>query len=184
MEVAQRSTPEVKISVRTAHTPELLSGLLCGDVDLAVVDLPAQQRGIRTHALSAEPLIAAVPERLNVPKQPAVRLAELNRAPLVLLSQPIDPGRAVIEQALASSGARAFKIHDAASIPELLDEVALQSRFGLVRQSAMRFQRPGVIYKPLSEPVQLGTALAWRVDHRWSALFSFRDALIAFAGQS
>ncbi len=139
MERAQRSTPAITTSLHLAYTQQLMLGLQRGDVDLAVLDLPAQQRGIRTHALSTEPLIAAFPERLHSPKQPADRLAELNTLPLVLLSHAIDPGRGAIEQALSLAGTRAFKIHDVTSIPELLDEVVLHGRLGLMRQSATRF---------------------------------------------
>ena len=181
---AQRLTPAVSVSIRTAYTPELILALLHGDMDLAVVDLPAQERGIRNHPLAAEPLVAVLPERFDVSQQPTIPLAKLNTAPLVLVSGAIDPGRAVIDRVLSSAGSRAFKIHDAGNIPELLDEVALSGRFGLLRQSSTRFLRQGVVYKPLSEPIQLGSALAWRADHRWPNFISVRDAIIAFSQQA
>ncbi len=145
--------------------------------------MPTQARGIRFQPLAAESLVAVLPEKLTLSKQSAVQIAELHSAPLVLLSPDIDPGRAVIDQALSSVGARAFKIRDAASIPELLDEVAVHGRLGLLRQSATRFQRQGVVYKPLADSPQVGCALAWRADDRRTALGSLRDALIAFSRQ-
>jgi len=181
---AQRLTPAVSVSIRTAFTPELISALVRGDMDLAIVDLPAQERGIRIRPLATEPLVAVLPERFDVSKRRVIELAKLNTAPLVLLSGTIDPGRAVIDGMLFSSGSRPFKIHDAGSIPELLDEVALPGRFGLLRQSSTRFLRQGVVYKPLSEPIQLGSALAWRADHRWPSFVSVRDATIAFSQQA
>jgi hypothetical protein len=100
---------------------------------------------------------------------------------MVLLSESVDPGRVAIEQAINAVGARAFKIRNAESIPQLLDEVALHGRIGLLRQSATRLQRQGVQYRPLSDPISVGCALACRNEHRahWPALASFRDALIA-----
>jgi DNA-binding transcriptional LysR family regulator len=181
---AQRLTPAVSVSIRTAYTPELILALLRGDMDLAVVDLPAQERGIRNHPLAAEPLVAVLPERFDVSQQPTIPLAKLNTAPLVLLSGAIDPGRAEIDRVLSSAGSRAFKIHDVGSIPELLDEVALQGRCGLLRQSSTRFLRQGVVYKPLSEPIQLGSALAWRADNRWPSFIFVRDTIIAFSQQA
>jgi DNA-binding transcriptional LysR family regulator len=181
---AQRLTPAVSVSTRTAYTPELVSALLRGGMDLAVVDLPTQERGIRNHSLAAEPLVAVLPERFDVSKRPVIELGKLNTAPLVLLSGAIDPGRAVIDRVLSSAGSRAFKIHDAGSIPELLDEVALQGRRGLLRQSSTRFLRQGVVYKPLSEPIQLGSALAWRADNRWPSFIFVRDTIIAFSQQA
>ncbi len=184
VERAQRSTSVIPVAIHTAYTPELISELLRGDLDLAVVDMPAQARGIRLHPLSTEPLVAVLPEKLSLPKQSSIQLAELNTTPPVLLSSDIDPARAAIDRALSSAGARAFKIRDAANIPELLDEVAMHGRFGLLRQSSMRFQRQGVVYKPLADPIQVGCALAWRSDDRRPAVMSLRDTFIAFSRQS
>lgn len=183
MERAQRSTSAMAVAIHTAYTPELVSGLVRGDLDLAVVDMPAQARGVRFHPLAVEPLVVVLPEKLNSPKQSILQLAELNSAPLALLSPDIDPVRAVIDQALSSAGARAFKIRDAANIPDLLDEVAVHGRLGLLRQSATRFQRQGVVYKRLADSPQAGCVLAWRADDRRAALVLLRDALIAFSRQ-
>lgn len=138
---AKRAIADAQVAVSAMYTPELTLGLLRGEVDLAVVDLPLRERGIRFHSLTSEPLVIALPEQLDTPKQTVIRIAELNAAPLALLSQSVDPGRAVVDDAMAAAGARAFKVHDAGSIPELLDEVALNNRIGLLRQSATRFQR-------------------------------------------
>jgi hypothetical protein len=134
--------------------------------------------------LFSEPLISALPEKLFPSKQAVIDLAELLKSPLTLLAESSDPARTLIEQHLSSVGTRAFRIHDCASVHELLDCVALHGRAGLVRQSASRFQRQGVVYKSLIEPIQVGCALAWRIDDRRPALMSFRDALIAFSPQS
>jgi DNA-binding transcriptional LysR family regulator len=183
VERAQRSTSAVTVSLRTAYTPQLILGLLRGNVDLAVVDVPTRARCIRFHPLAAEPLVVALPEKVNLSKQSTVQFTELKSAPLVLLSHDIDPGRDTIDQALSSAGVRAFKVYDAASIPELLDEVAVHGRLGVLRQSAIRFQRQGVVYKSLAETIRLGYALAWRADDRRSALMSLRDSFIAFSRQ-
>ncbi|HVJ05633.1 MAG TPA: LysR family transcriptional regulator [Candidatus Saccharimonadales bacterium] len=53
----QRLTPAVSVSIPRAYTPELILALLRGDMDLAVVDLPAQERGTRNHPLATEPLV-------------------------------------------------------------------------------------------------------------------------------
>ena len=142
-----------------------------------------RERGVRFHSLTTEPLAVALPEQFDTPKHTAIRIAELNAAPLALLPQSVDPDRVVIDCAIADAGARAFKVHDAGSIPELLDEVALNNCIGLLRQSATRFQRQGVVYKSSPEPIALGCALAWRADHRWPVLTSFREALIVFSQQ-
>ena len=51
-----------------------------------------------------------------------MRLAQIICAPLVLLSESVDPSRTIVDDVLSSASARAFKVHEATSIPELLDE--------------------------------------------------------------
>lgn len=174
----QKSVAESNLTVHIAYTPELITDLARGDLDLAIVDLPFQQHGIRLFPLSDEPLVLVLPEAQK--NLSSLRMAELMTMPMVLLSESIDPGRAVMDRAIRSVGVRAFKIRNVESIPQLLDEVALHHRIGLLRQSATRFQRQGVVYKPLSDSIPIGCALAWRNERaHWPALASFRDALIA-----
>jgi DNA-binding transcriptional LysR family regulator len=179
IEQSARTVSGLSLSVRTASTLELMQELLRGNLDLAILDLPAQAKGVRTAPLFSEPLVAAVPEKLFSPKKTQIEWAEFLKLSLTLLTEAVDPARPVIEQHLASVGSRAFRIHDAGGIPELLDQVAIHHRVGLIRQSASRFQRQGVIYKPLSEPMTVGCALAWRCDYHGPAMASFRDALLA-----
>lgn len=102
---------------------------------------------------------------------------------MVLLSQAVDPARILIDQQIASAGSRAFRAHDVAAVPELLDQVSIHGRAGLLRQSATRFQRAGVVYKPLEETITVGCALAWRAENRSPAVISLRDLLLFHAGQ-
>jgi DNA-binding transcriptional LysR family regulator len=185
IEQARRAVSIVSILVHTANTPELIRDLLRGDLDLAFVDLPVRERGLRVQQLFSEPLTAVVPERFSSTfKLSAIQLADLRSAPIVLLSQTVDPARTVIDQALSSVGNRSFKIHDAGSVPELLDQVAMAGRIGLLRQSATRFQRHGVAFRSLADSVQVGCALAWRIRQLGPRLASFRDTLIHFFQQS
>ena len=181
IESATRNQSSLSPTVETAATPELLLALLRGDLDLAIVDLPARVRGIRFAPLLAEPLVAALPERLASTKRPTIELSELLKLPLVLLTEQVDPARTILEHHISSAGVRGFRIHDASSVPELLDQVAVRSYIGLIRQSAMRFQRQGVIYKPLAEPIQVGCALAWRVENRKPAVLALRDSILFHA---
>lgn len=181
IESATRKQSSLSPSIQTVTTPELLLGLLRGDLDLAIVDLPARVRGIRFSPLLAETLVAALPERLAFTKRPATELSELLTLPLVLLTEQVDPARTILENHISSAGVRGFRIHDASSVPELLDLVAVRNFIGLIRQSAMRFQRQGVVYKLLAEPIQVGCALAWRVENRRPAMLTLRDSILFHA---
>jgi DNA-binding transcriptional LysR family regulator len=169
------------LSIETATTSELLLALLRGDLDLAIVDLPARARGLRFSPLQAEPLVAALPERHTTSKQLAIELAELLKSPLALLTEQVDPARTVLTSHISAAGTRGFRIHDASSVPELLDLVATRDCIGLIRQSATRFQRQGMAYKPLLDPIQVGCALAWRAENRKPAMLALRDSMLFHA---
>lgn len=176
-----KSTPS--FITQTANIPELTLGLLRGDIDLAVVDLPAKARGLSLTSLFSETLVGVLSERLASPRRQTIRLSDLVRLPMVLLSPTVDPARTVMDEKLSSLGTRGFRVHNAGSVTELLDQVAIHRRSGLLRQSVMRFQRYGVVYKPLVEPITVGCALAWRTDNRSPTRVALRDLLLTFARQ-
>jgi DNA-binding transcriptional LysR family regulator len=184
IEQARKTIPVISIAVGTANTPELIRDLLRGDLDLAIVDLPVRERGLRVRLLFSEALVAVLSEKFSTSQQTTIQLSALRNMPMVLLSQTVDPARIVINQALSSAGNRAFKIHDARSVPDLFDQVAIANRVGLLRQSATRFQRQGVVCRSLAEPIQAGCAFAWRNGQRGSIIASFRDEFIHFFQQS
>jgi DNA-binding transcriptional LysR family regulator len=165
----------------SGHSRELRLRLLRGGLDLAVVDLPIRGSGISALPICTEPLIAWLPERHSLATRPMVRFFDLKREQFVLVSESVDPGSAVIRNAMQQAGIEASSIHSAPSLIELLDHVALRESIGLTRRSAGRLKRDGLISKPFHSSVQLKTAIAWRADNRNSAALSLRDAVIAFS---
>ncbi|WP_255550809.1 LysR substrate-binding domain-containing protein [Granulicella sp. dw_53] len=184
VEAAQRSAPQTTVECTTAYTSELLLGLLRGRLDLAIVDLPIRTRGINAFPLSSEPLIAVLPHHHSLAQRPMMRLFELKKEQLIIVSRQVDPGSVGAEAMLRKTGIESSSIKFAANLIELLDEVALHRSIGLMRSSACRLRREDVLYKPLADSVQLETAIAWRAQNRSSQLLSFRDALIAFGPRS
>jgi len=180
VEAARKSAEQVAVDCTTAYTSELLLALHRGRLDLAVVDLPIRSRGIALFPIQSDPLIAVLPQNHPLAQRPMIRLFELKKEQLTILSRQIDPGSVNIETMLRETGVEASSVAPTASLIELLDHVAVHRSIGLMRSSASRLRRDDVLYKPLADSVQLETALAWRVENRRSQLLSFRDALIAF----
>ena|ERR1700691_1667637 len=109
-----------------------------------------------------------------------VRLFELKKEQLTISARQIDPGSVAAEAMLWKTGIDVSSLVPAANLIELLDHVALHRSTDLMRSSAGRLRRDGVLYKPLADSIHLETAIAWRTENRSSQLLSFRDALIAF----
>jgi DNA-binding transcriptional LysR family regulator len=180
VETAQRSAERVAVEHVIAYTPELLVALHRGKLDLAIVDLSIRSRGIDLFPVLSEPLIAVLPQNHPLAQRPMIRLFELKRELLIILSRQIDPASVSVETMLLKAGIGASSIVPAANLTELLDHVPVRRSIGLMRSSAGRLRRDDVLYKLLADSVQLETALAWRAENRSSQLLSFRDALIAF----
>lgn len=180
METARKSTLEVHLESVTGYTPELLLSLYRGKLDLIVLDLPVRTRGIQLHPICSEPLIAILPQKHPLAQRPIVRLFEFKRERIVFIPRPIDPGSLLVEDMLRRAGMEASSFSSATSLIELLDHVALHRSVGLMRKSASRIRRDDVLYKPLSDSIQLETAMAWRRENRSSQMLSFRDGMITF----
>ncbi len=89
-----------------------------------------------------------------------IRLFELKKEHVAFVSPEVDPGSVAVETMLHTAGIEAASFLRADNVLELLDHVALHHSIGLMRRSAGRILREGVIYKPLSDSVQLETAVA------------------------
>jgi len=129
-------------------------------------------------------LIAVLPHNHPLAQRPMIRLFELKKEQITILSRQIDTGSVSVETMLRKTGIEASSILSAANLVELLDHVAVHRSIGLMRASAGRLRRDDVLYKPLADSVQLETAIAWRAENRSSQLLSFRDALITFGQRS
>ncbi len=184
VETTRKSAEQVAVEYITAYTSELLLALHRGRLDLAVVDLPIRSRGIALFPIQSESLIAVLPQNHLLAQRPMIRLFELKKEQLTIVSRQIDPGSANVEVMLLKAGIGASSIVSTANLIELLDHVALHRSIGLMRSSAGRIRRDDVLYKSLADSVQIETAIAWRAENRNSQLLSFRDALIAFGPRS
>jgi len=178
---AQNSAVASSTGVISGYSRELRVALLRGELDLAVIDLPVKAEGVSVVSLYAEPSITWLPEKHPLTVRPMVRLFDVKREHFVLLSERVDPGSVAVRTAMKHSGIEAGAIHSASSLIDLFDRVAMSKHIGLTRHSAGRLRREGIISRPLHNPLQLETALAWRSDNRSPSMISFRDALIAFS---
>jgi len=184
VETGRRSETQTAVDCVTGCTPELLLALHRGRLDLAVVDLPIKSRGIGLFPFHSESLTVVLPQNHPMAKRPVVRLFELKKEQFAIIAQQSDPGTVHVEALLRKAGIEASSVVPAVNLIDLLDHVALQSSIGLMRSSAGRLWREGIVCKPLTGSIQLETAIAWRTENRNSRMLSFRDALITFGQRS
>lgn len=180
VEAARKSTEQLTVESITACASELMLALHRGRLDIAVVDLPIKDPGIDLRTIYSETLIAVLPRQHPLAQRPMIRLLELKKEQLSIISRHIDSGSIAVEAMLRKAGVEVPSLLLSANLIDLLDGIPVHRSIGPLRSSAGRLRRDDVLYKPLADSVQLETAIAWRTDNRSSKLLSFRDALIAF----
>lgn len=184
IETSRRSEGQIALECITAYSPELVLALHRGELDVAVIDLPFKSRGLGVFPICSEPLLAVLPHHHPLKQRPMIRLFELKKENVAFVSAEVDPGLVQVEAVLRTTGIEASSFIRSANVLELLDDVSLHRSIGLIRKSTGRILRDGVIYKPLSDSIQLETAIAWRAENRSSRLLSFRDTLITLGQRS
>lgn len=89
--------PEVEVVIHEDTTAQLVKAVLAKEIDLALVSLPVEQRGLASVALFEEPLLAALPAGHALAKKRKLTLADLENESFILMKE----GHCLAGQALA-----------------------------------------------------------------------------------
>ncbi|WP_326837313.1 LysR family transcriptional regulator [Amycolatopsis rhabdoformis] len=119
-----RTHPSVHISLRGGGSDEFLAALAAGTMDVAVLGLPEPTpvRGVATHLLAHDRLVAVLSADHALADRPRLDLATL--APETFVDFPAGtPGRAPSDRAFEAAGVRRTVAFEAMSIDLMLDLV-------------------------------------------------------------
>lgn len=89
--------PEVEVEVHEDTTEQLARAVLAKEIDLALVSLPVERRGLEGVALFDEPLLIALSAGHALAKKRRLALADLEAEPFILMQE----GHCLAGQALA-----------------------------------------------------------------------------------
>ena len=89
--------PEVEVVVHEDTTEQLARAVLAKEIDLALVSLPVERRGLEGLALFDEPLLIALPAGHALTKKRRLALADLEAEPFILMQE----GHCLAGQALS-----------------------------------------------------------------------------------
>ena len=143
----QKKAPKMKLFLKEAKTEELLSLLLSGKIDAAIVSLPIDENVFETQTLFTEPFYVAVSEKHTLAKRKSIKLDKLNDYSLILLEE----GHCFRNQALdvcRSASAKESEIFTATSLETIRYFVATSNRVTLMPAMAKR-KNDGIRYLPL-----------------------------------
>ncbi|MBJ3777095.1 LysR family transcriptional regulator [Acuticoccus mangrovi] len=145
-----RRRPNVQLALREMSSPAQLVALAAGDIHLGFLRPPVPDDQFAIKLVHTDPFVVALPADHPRARQDAIRLAELNGAPLVIFESKEAPAfRDLILHVCRSAGFVPSMIQDAQQIMTMLCLVGSGMGIALVPRSARRLQIEGVVFRPL-----------------------------------
>ena len=162
--------PELDVSVVRTSWDDQVEMLHDGRVDISLVRLPVDRRGLTVLPLFDEARLVALPASHPLASRDTVTVADL--APLPLLQSPdaVPEWRDAQREFQRISAARqAIDPTPLHTVEEKLEHVAAERGIAVLPASTAQFySRPDVVYVPVSDLPPGSVALAWE-SHRSSA---------------
>jgi len=159
-----RALPKLQLMLHEYQTAPLIERVLQGELDLAILALPADTKGLITRSLFAEAFLVAMPERHRLTARKRLKPADLAGERLLLLEE----GHCLRDQALEGCARVGTEEHSfrATSLETLRQMVA--AGLGITLLPRLAAEGPfasarGLVVRPFSPPAPSRViGAAWR----------------------
>ena len=156
--------PDVEIRCHEMATPDQINALGKGEINIGFLRTPIPDDSIRVDLLLRESLVLALPEHHPAARKSRVRLQDFAAEPFILF--PRRQGPSAYDQIIATCQQAGFSpvlAQEGNEMQSMLGLVAAGLGISLVPSSLQNLQRPGVVYKQLSDSTaQIEISLASR----------------------
>ena len=160
----RRALPKLQLMLHEYQTATLIARVVEGELDLAILALPADTRGLQTRSLFAEAFLVALPEHHALATRRRLKASDLSGEKLLLL----DEGHCLRDQALEVCGRAGTEDQDfrATSLETLRQMVA--AGFGVTLLPRLAAEGPfgsarGLAVRPFAPPSPARViGAAWR----------------------
>ena len=171
------AAPQIEVQLERHASRRLVADVASGQLDAAVVCLPAPVAGLRVTVLGVETAVAALADAHPYAAKDVIAFDSLHRTPIMLLSREINPAfhDLVVADCRRTGAAPALVETGAETVGDLLLAVTSGGGIALVPASAAdRHAMPGVRFKRLAQPVPAcDVALVSRADDASAPLSAF-----------
>jgi DNA-binding transcriptional LysR family regulator len=171
------AAPDIDVQLERHASHRLVADVASGQLDAAVVCLPAPLAGLRVTALGEETAVAALADAHPYAAQDVIAFDSLHRTPIVLLSREVNPAfhDVVVADCRRTGVAPALVESGMGTVDDLLLTVISGGCIALLPASAAdRHAMPGVRFKQLASPVPAcDVALVSRADNASVPLAAF-----------
>jgi DNA-binding transcriptional LysR family regulator len=149
----RRVYPAVDLTVRMMTTPAQVQGVRSGEIDAGLARTPADTSGLEERTIQVDPLALLLPEEHALAARESVPLAALSGEPLIVHPAPPRPSWAdFLLAVLRQAGVQPGRVQEATGVAMAMTFVAAGLGLTLVPGGPDAYQRPGVVWRPLTEP--------------------------------
>jgi len=167
IEQLKREYPHLTVSVREIDSVEAVPALEAGDIDLAFARLDGDLgASIRSLPLTEDRLVVALPGDHPLASRSRISLSSLANEPLVMFSRKVSP--VYFDNLIATCRASGFSprvLHEVRSFASQIAFVSYGQGIALVPASLKKLAPANVVFRPLSQKLQVvTTAMAWNTS--------------------
>jgi DNA-binding transcriptional LysR family regulator len=171
-----RARPEIAVNLFDMQPAEQLRALDARKIDLGFVGgrPPASHKNLVALAwecIGQHDVVVVLPAKHPLAKQSKIKLKDVKSLFFVAMSETTHPGsRAWLCAVCQQAGFIPRILQDVELEPELLNFVAADLGVALAREQIKHLAHPGVVFRPMAEPVKAGYWIAWHQENRSQAL--------------
>ena len=160
--------PRVALNLFDMTSAEQFQALDSGKIDLGFIGLNPALSGhdLLSECVAYDTILVALPSSHPLVRKPKVKLADFARQFFVGMSTKTHPGTREWLLDLCRHAGFAAKILQEADVePTALKFVADGLGVALMPEQAVELPHEGVVFRPLSPPLQRESTVAWRADN-------------------
>ncbi|WP_372666074.1 LysR family transcriptional regulator [Amycolatopsis kentuckyensis] len=166
--------PDLAVRLLRTSWHDQVEVLHDGRVDVGVVRLPFDRRGLTVRPLFEEPRVVTVPAGHRLAGKEAVSVTELADEHLLQDPDAVPEWRDIAVELRGTDRAGVPPIH---SVEEKLELVAAESGISIIpRSTAAFYTRPDVVAVPVEDIAPNRVCLAWLAARRSALIDAFADA--------
>jgi DNA-binding transcriptional LysR family regulator len=181
----RRQHPQVELQLRPFPTAPQLKALRDGRVDVGFLRPPVEPAGLEIETIERETIVVALPADHRMAGAKSLRITQLRDETFVLLARTESPGvYDSLAMTLSELAGNPRAVQEADDMQTLIGLVAAGIGVALVPVSVSTLERPGVVYRPLTERAPtVELALAWRSGPVAPVVDAFLTVARAIAAQ-
>ncbi len=168
--------PEIQVIVKSLVSPQQLSAIRNGQIDLGLVTLPVDPEGLTMEPILKERLVLALPQHHPLASRRNLSLRAIANETVIILPLHMSPGRyEQIASLCRNAGMSLRTVHEVDNVYTMLELISEGFGVSIMRSSIRGVRRKGIVFREFQHAPYVETAIAYRRDNRFEGISNFID---------